>query len=146
MDPDDIADDKNEVLYQMGDSGDDIESFQKRLSQLGYFEGEVTRVFDENTQKAIRFFQKVHGLEVTMVMDELTLETLSSDEVIIAPGTEEEYEGYDPTQDEDADLTSDMGSDVPPESDPENSDAGENPENEPEDDVNDTESKDTSEE
>ena len=136
MDPDDIADDRNEVLYKMGDSGDDIESFQKRLSQLGYYQGEVTRVFDENTQGAIRFFQKVHGLEVTMVMDELTLERLSSDEVIIAPGTEEEYEGYDPTQDMTADPNIDLGSDVPPESDPEN---------EPADDAG-TESKDTNEE
>ena len=135
MDPDDIADDRNEVLYKMGDSGDDIESFQKRLSQLGYYQGEVTRVFDENTQGAIRFFQKVHGLDVTMVMDELTLERLSSDEVIIAPGTEEEYEGYDPTQDMTADPNIDLGSDVPPESDPENSGEGENPENEPADDA-----------
>lgn len=92
MDPDEIADDLNEVLYKKGDSGDAIESFQKRLIQLGYYEGEVTKVFDDNTEAAIIYFQEIHKLEITGVMDELTLEMLSSDEVIQAPGTENKPE------------------------------------------------------
>ena len=88
MDPDEIADDKNEVLYKLGDSGDDIESFQKRLSQLGYYKGEITRVFDTATQEAIIYFQEVHKVEVTGVMDELTLEMLSGENVKEAPDKE----------------------------------------------------------
>ena len=100
MDPDEIADNRNEVLYEMGDTGEDITNFQKRLSQLGYFKGETTGVFDKETEKAILSFQEIHSLDKTGVMDELTLEMLTSDYVIESPDLERPaVEGYDPTLD-----------------------------------------------
>ena len=65
-------------LCQRGDSGVGVRSLQRRLKQLGYYEGECTDAFGEETQLAVQRFQEQNGLEVTGVADEATCRLLYS--------------------------------------------------------------------
>ena len=55
-----------------------VRSLQRRLKQLGYYEGECTDAFGEETQLAVQRFQEQNGLEVTGVADEATCRLLYS--------------------------------------------------------------------
>ena len=61
-----------------GDSGAGVRSLQRRLKQMGYFDGECTDVFGESTQRAVQRFQEQNGLEVSGVADEATCRLLYS--------------------------------------------------------------------
>ena len=65
-------------LCQRGDSGVGVRSLQRRLKQMGYYEGECTDAFGEETQLAVQRFQEQNGLEVTGVADEATCRLLYS--------------------------------------------------------------------
>ena len=45
---------------------------QRRLKDWGYYDGAITGVNDWNTQQAIKYFQRTHGLEETGTVDYAT--------------------------------------------------------------------------
>ena len=65
-------------LCQRGDSGAGVRSLQRRLKQMGYFDGECTDAFGDSTQRAVERFQEQNGLEVTGAADEATCRLLYS--------------------------------------------------------------------
>ena len=71
-----------------------VGEFQQRLMQLGYMEYDpVPQVYDTQTQLAVIFFQRNHGLSITGEPDEQTVELVMSDGALpyqIGPGTEGE--------------------------------------------------------
>ncbi len=59
-----------------GDSGDAVKNLQTKLTELKYYSGNISGLFRENTQAAIRAFQKEFGLDVTGIADAATQEAL----------------------------------------------------------------------
>lgn len=61
-----------------GDKGDDVKLAQEALKNLGHNIGKagVDGKFGKNTEAAVKAFQELHGLEVTGVIDDKTLEAL----------------------------------------------------------------------
>ena len=67
---------------EKGDSGARVKNIQDRLNQLGYFVGETTGTYGENTQSAVAEFQKNNGLEATGSVDYATYEALFSQQAV----------------------------------------------------------------
>ena len=42
--------------------GIDVRNVQERLTELGYYEGEITGIYDRETAQAVRNFQEAFGL------------------------------------------------------------------------------------
>lgn len=68
---------KNHVLMR-GDTGKCVVIVQQILKRLGYYDGEITGEFDQNTEMALLDFQKAHSdwVEETGVVDADTWEIL----------------------------------------------------------------------
>lgn len=64
------------MTMKHGDEGDDVEALQKMLNHAGA-KLIVNRIFDRETQAAVRVFQKNHHLEETGEVDSLTLSALT---------------------------------------------------------------------
>ena len=72
-----------------GSTGEDVKTLQKRLMELGYYQGKISGNYLEGTQKGIRRFQEVNGLDATGEADPETQETLYSDRAVArADGTD----------------------------------------------------------
>ncbi len=56
-----------------GDKGEEVETLQGLLSELGFYDHEITGHFDENTVRALGSFQSDRDIEVTGEMSELVL-------------------------------------------------------------------------
>jgi len=56
-----------------GDEGEEVETLQELLAELGYFEEEVSGTFDHATRLALEEFQEEQGLYVTGEMDEMVV-------------------------------------------------------------------------
>lgn len=65
-------------IWSRGDTGETVTWIQGRLKELGYLEGEAGGVFDEETEEALRRFQRHHGLLQTGMADGVTMETLKT--------------------------------------------------------------------
>jgi peptidoglycan hydrolase-like protein with peptidoglycan-binding domain len=52
------------IYLTPGHTGDAVFSLQNRLKILGLFTGDMTGVYDTNTQKAIQLFQEANGLPI----------------------------------------------------------------------------------
>ena len=65
-------------VCERGDSGAGVRSLQRRLKQMGYYDGECTDVFGDSTQRAVERFQSQNGLEITGRADEETCRLLYS--------------------------------------------------------------------
>ena len=61
---------------QKGSKGEAVTAMQKRLKQLGYFEGEASGTFDDATKKAVVAFQKANKLTADGVVGEKTLKKM----------------------------------------------------------------------
>ena len=59
-------------------NSDEVKALQKRLKELGYYKGSIDGDFGENTEKAVRAFQKANGLTADGKAGEKTLEKLNS--------------------------------------------------------------------
>lgn len=59
-------------VLRLGDSGDDVASLQRFLSFLGYFAGDASGQFDQDTDTAVRSFQTADGLGADGVVGQLT--------------------------------------------------------------------------
>ena len=67
---------------EKGDSGAKVKTIQDRLNQLGYFVGETTGTYGENTQSAVAEFQENNDLEKTGSVDYATYEKLFSQQAV----------------------------------------------------------------
>ena len=63
-------------IWQAGDTGEKVIRIQTRLKELGYLDREPTGTFDEETEKALKVFQRHHGLLETGMADGITMEVL----------------------------------------------------------------------
>ena len=61
---------------QKGSKGEAVTAIQKRLKQLGYFEGEVSETFDDATTIAVKAFQKDNKLTADGVVGDKTLKKI----------------------------------------------------------------------
>ena len=65
-------------IWQKGDSGEKVSWIQQRLKELEYLSREPDGVFDEETEEALRNFQRDNGLLATGMADEVTMRVLES--------------------------------------------------------------------
>ncbi len=77
-------------IWQEGDTGETVTWIQTRLKELKYTEQEPTGVFDEETRKALEWFQENYGLLVTGMADSVTMEMLKT--ATVEAWGEEPYE------------------------------------------------------
>lgn len=68
---------------QYGSTGEDVARIQTRLTQLGYYEIEISSQFLGNTRNAVRAFQGQNGLKVDGVVGEDTWVALFFDETAV---------------------------------------------------------------
>lgn len=66
------------LLIQSGARGDTVLALQKRLSELGYYSGEIDGQFGAGTKNAVIWFQNQHGLQADGIVGEKTYELLFS--------------------------------------------------------------------
>lgn len=66
------------MLLKPGIQGDEVTKLQNRLSELGYYTGEVDGAYGPGTQQAVLLFQTQHGLESDGVAGEKTRDMLYS--------------------------------------------------------------------
>ena len=59
----------SEMSAASGDAGLNVYVLQRRLAEMGYFEGDCTGSFSDMTQKAVTQFQADNGLESTGIAD-----------------------------------------------------------------------------
>ena len=68
-------------MASKGDEGTDIEEMQKRLHELDYLK-KVTGVFDDDTEDAVKLFQKKNELEIDGMVGTMTKECLYSEDAV----------------------------------------------------------------
>ncbi len=74
---------ENVVAYtelKYGDTGAEVKNLQKRLKELGYFEGNIGGNYLEKTQNAVELFQSAAGLEIDGVASSSLQELLFSED------------------------------------------------------------------
>lgn len=75
--------DPKEFVMQAGDEGDNVESVQDRLYELGYLDrGSRTGTFGEKTEAAVKEFQQSNGLTADGKVGEKTMQKLYSSDVV----------------------------------------------------------------
>lgn len=72
-----------------GSQGTEVEQLQTKLKQLGYFEGEVNGVYDENTRLAVEAFQRSEALTADGIVGLGTWEKLDTAVVESTPSPTE---------------------------------------------------------
>lgn len=65
-------------IWQKGDRGEKVIWIQTRLSELKYLDKEPDGIFDEETEQALREFQRDQGLLQTGMADSITMKTLET--------------------------------------------------------------------
>lgn len=65
-----------EVYSQVGSSGNEVEAIQKFLKDWGLFNGEITGYYGNQTEEAVKKFQKQRGLPQTGICDDATLKAM----------------------------------------------------------------------
>ena len=63
-------------LFRVGSVGPEVIQLQRRLSELGYYAGELDGKYYEGTQAAVNAFQMQHGLAADGIAGEMTLARL----------------------------------------------------------------------
>jgi len=64
------------AAWRRGDSGSQVTQIQEKLSQWGYYSGEIDGIFGSRTEKAVKAFQKKNGLTADGIVGNATLEAL----------------------------------------------------------------------
>jgi len=67
----------NDGILELGDVGPDVADLQRRLSDLGYYQGSIDGDFGAGTQTAVIQFQQQNGLVPDGIAGPLTLSTLT---------------------------------------------------------------------
>ncbi|AFY45047.1 peptidoglycan-binding protein [Nostoc sp. PCC 7107] len=69
----------NSVLaLERGDQGPSVRNLQQKLQQAGFYQAQITQVYDFPTEEAVRRFQKAAGLPIDGVMGASTLQKLDN--------------------------------------------------------------------
>ena len=66
-------------LLRQGSRGERVRQLQNRLKELGYYSGEVDGDFGAGTLRAVKAFQKQHGLDADGLVGDKTWSVLTSD-------------------------------------------------------------------
>ena len=64
------------VAYKFGSSGDQVKEIQRRLKDWGYYYGEVDGYYGKQTEDAVIWFQKKHGITIDGIVGSETAEKL----------------------------------------------------------------------
>lgn len=73
------AQDARPFALEMGDTGDEVQTLQERLEELGYLDAAPNGVYDDATAQAVARFCKKNGLTVSQDMDADAYEVLLGD-------------------------------------------------------------------
>ena len=65
--------------YRYGDSGDMVGWIQNALLTLGYYSANVSNLYDEQTENAVKSFQSSHHLTADGIADSATMDALRAD-------------------------------------------------------------------
>ena len=65
-------------IWGLGDTGEKVEWIQMRLKELEYLDREPTGIFDEETEKALKDFQRINGLLQSGMADSITMKVLET--------------------------------------------------------------------
>ena len=79
------AEPTQEPPLSSGSRGDKVEKLQRRMQELGYYDGEVDGQFGPGTKGAVVDFQKNNGLDTDGLAGTATLNLLYSQEAKPAP-------------------------------------------------------------
>lgn len=81
---------KKKTAWQLGDSGSQVTKIQKRLKELGFYNGDITGYFGSDTQKAYKAFQTAAGVVVDGICGKTDRDILYSNNapVYVATTTE----------------------------------------------------------
>ena len=71
---------------QNGSKGTLVKEVQKRLKELGYYEGDITGNYKSKTINAVRSLQKQNGMETSGVVNEETWNLIFNDAHVVLPG------------------------------------------------------------
>ena len=71
-----LAQNAHADLYKKGSSGAAVTEIQTRLKNWGYYSGAVDGIYGSQTEKAVRYFQRVNGLSVDGQVGNQTLAAL----------------------------------------------------------------------
>ncbi|MDO4356856.1 MAG: peptidoglycan-binding domain-containing protein [Clostridia bacterium] len=63
--------------YRRGDSGQGVATYQQKLYEMGYLNGEVDGEFGTATEKSVKAFQKSRGMTQSGVLDQETIMELN---------------------------------------------------------------------
>ena len=76
---------RNAVFSQLrlGSTGTAVTAMQERLSELGYFTGGISGVFDEETEDAVKAFEQGYGIMQTGIATAAMQERLFSPEALV---------------------------------------------------------------
>ncbi len=80
-----FAEESQSIILTVGSKGDDVLKAQQRLSELGYYDGEINGVFDEALQTAVLNFQIQNQLLETGELDKTTISVLMSEGAVGMP-------------------------------------------------------------
>ena len=84
------TEDTESDTLKVGSSGDEVTKLQNRLTELGFYNGEITGYFGEATEAAYKAFQEAAGLNPDGVAGEDELSILYSDDAPTAKTEEKE--------------------------------------------------------
>ncbi|MBQ4089391.1 MAG: peptidoglycan-binding protein [Clostridia bacterium] len=68
---------------RLGDAGEAVSAMQERLSQLGYYDGGISSVFDQETQDAVKRFERAYGTMQTGIATAAMQERLYADTAVV---------------------------------------------------------------
>ena len=60
-----------------GSSGDGVKRLQERLLEFGFYQGDITSNFDEETEASVKAFQDADGLAADGIVGVMTLHALN---------------------------------------------------------------------
>ena len=64
------------AVYRQGSTGDAVRTIQTKLSNWGYFSGDIDGIYGPKTEEAVKYFQRKNGLTVDGVVGPATLRAL----------------------------------------------------------------------
>ncbi len=79
----------DKVIIKRGTKSDDVKKLQERLIKLGFYNGAVSGLYGELTEKAYKDFQKAAGLIIDGEVTESDMEIITSDDAPSAQSADE---------------------------------------------------------
>lgn len=83
---------QTKIMLKKGDRGDAVRQLQTQLRQVGSYNGPITGFFGDQTETAVRHFQRSRNLNVDGVAGQSTLDALAA--VIAARGQQPKFQPF----------------------------------------------------